>query len=279
MSCFSCVCAKKQHPAQIKQKVFPFLFLPLLKIGNSPSTRPSSEDKQRRKYTFSVCVSVFHTLFTSIRLKAKPALHEAIHHFRYCYSESCSPFSRFSSTKCYATAAIGLITDITLCHINIPIQGHSLHVDTYKNVGSYSFHGHVSFNLVKPKICRYQRRKGDKERIRPRQCDNKERTRQSQRVKWMLNYSLLICNNKIIWSVEHVPIYSLYGCCITPSKYLPDLWVLRLRAQASRDRIKNKTIFAPKLAVLSPGEWNVGFSFLFVWLIKSLNLQEYVSNL
>lgn len=46
--------------------------------------------------------------------KAETALHKAIHHFSHCHFNSCSSSSRFSSTQCLATAAIGLITDMTL---------------------------------------------------------------------------------------------------------------------------------------------------------------------
>lgn len=84
------------------------------------------------------------------------------------------------------------------------------------------------------------------------QCNTEE-------ARQMLNNSLLICNNKIIWSVKYVPVFSPTG---NVPPILPHCCMLKVR-------IKNKIIFVQSKQCSAPeNEVCVCFFsvFLFVWL-------------
>lgn len=126
---------------------------------------------------------------------------------------------------------------------------------------------------LRPLIWWNQRKVGGRQKKdKARERKNKEwqyRTTQSEYVRQMLNYSLLIYNNKIIWLVEYVPIFSrlqaLYHW-ISPTS-------VSFKAKSPGERVTELRI-KQYLLLLSPGEWSMGFLFA----CKSLNLQEYVSS-
>lgn len=113
---------------------------------------------------------------------------------------------------------------------------------------------------------------GDRGKTKPKR--ERERVQyNTEQARQVLNYSLLIYNNKIIWSVKYVPVFSPSGHCTTKS--LPSS-VSSKKAESWGDRIKNKTIFAPKLAVRSPGECSGVFCFVCLtanlWVYKNMCL-------